>query len=1068
MFSSKALILLLFAFLLLPAVAYAQVDCSDRTEVFSCLDYSDGYDGYDGYSECTLYCECDGFGTCYPCEDPYEIGECDLSFANTCISEPEQTCRPGCVTDEDCAGLPLEPEEVGCKKWLCDTTASPQVCYKAEELDGTSCPVPDSVEARDAECRNYACSSGTCNFEVLDKECSAPPGVSAENKECRKYECYDGYCPYDEMDFTAKNEGKSVGACSGFTSSAPSEACEEYECDFTGNCNTTECDPGDKHPYCTTFFQPAETDCKFNACHGGFPVYDEAGGLGIVEMYCAAFEKEGYEGKVFHCASGPGSVGSELWKDVQTRSLTDAGSMCCGFPICYDNAEPGIDPDDPEGKRRLPDPVNERGTENEHKVLHGVTGQYNIGYKCIQASQDSEGWRRVEPYSKERCENMGLSGTCYTKRLWFKCGDGEVQLDLGEQCDPGSIATGDMHCFWTYDDPPGSGSFGAFRKCTSECKCVKVEGTGGGGGSGEDGGGVPLFSVCEGLRCVLRTLDLVPLPMKFCMTNADCDMPVGGQHKACDGPQCKPFPGEGQNECLTDADCSALAAQPPVADATVGDDTTGKNAGCGGEDYFPSFALVFPSATAVTLHSDRDGWDADCLPSYDEDDCAAGESNLCPSIGTYDYLLGMNNPNCCLQYAWQCVSSECPDLSNHFPPTLISGRTRDKNPTFSAGADDIGKVFEFQLTVMDSGENTSRPSKVTVAVAPAAAECTALDANPAEETGPFDSLLTATFTDMPDGMPVTFDCGNDTFVTAPVSAGTAIAACSYDAVASDETHNASASVGSISCPTATITNKAPPVGGYCQIMGAEPGIIFITGEGPPDSTEVTIYYKDLFGGSTPIVSSIVCGDAGDADLPAAQCENHVGGEGVCTVTCEAYDDAGLAIIESARLTDGVSTEDCLSTMEIDVYVHEMSPPAGILFKITLNLEPTFVTQGNDFTTAEAVIENFAGEVKKADLLFTLQNAVTHQEIRQMLLDNQAMQPGLNQIDFKGFIAAPSLSEKNYRLVVEIRETGSTMLEGRDTRIFTIREIRSLTIPEQNILLLPLVLAIVLIVLRRKE
>ena len=512
------------------------------------------------------------------------------------------------------------------------------------------------------------------------------------------------------------------------------------------------CNPGTKSGY-----TPGESKCKVNACSGDTALLPPVpAGAGVSRSPCAAFrtglcaecyqdyDNGGFptiwptnvltnppnEYKEFQCNGGVANYlnkfDEDLWKDVETRSLSDLGGTCCGLPVCYNPANAVVK--DKAG--------------NAVRIMAGAV--YDTAYQC-RSSCDS-GWRPVQ-YSDERCENMGLAGICCTKQSRKGCGNGT--LEDGEQCERGVACANPL-----------------FPNCGADCICRSAGGIGGGGG----GGAAWFVGACVSTSCVLMDFAALPVGFTPCATDADCSgtpptttpspgpspLPdvgacnasdecelvdattlvpgsytacetdaqcIAEKHKACVAvDDCELVDGPGADLCqIGIPDCSAPVPDippnttVPVADATVGDSPVGQNQGCA-SGYYPSAAAV-EAGTAVTLRSDRDSADRDCMPSYDFTDCPSGENSACPDRGSFDYGTMQKNPECCLQYNWECVSDYCPsNLSN--PDPASQRVSHDKNPSFAVSRGDSGKEFEFQLVVTTGEEGVfSNASNVVVNVA---------------------------------------------------------------------------------------------------------------------------------------------------------------------------------------------------------------------------------------------------------------------------------------------------------------------------------------------------------------
>ena len=319
-------------------------------------------------------------------------------------------------------------------------------------------------------------------------------------------------------------------------------------------------------------------------------------------------------------------------------------------------------------------------------------------FECRDSCERNKGWFPLN-YSTDRCDNIGKDGKiCCGKFIFPFCGDGTV--NGREQCEE------DIDCIIN-----NAGTIWEdYDKCRN-CMCYKSRNPiGGGSGSWTFG-----TTQCQGASCVFT---LTPVPgAKSCLTDNDCQL---GMHRECDSTwdTCdlvlndNPLVEEA-NECLSNAECGTeFWESVPAADATVGENTIGQNQGCANE-FYPQETEASAGSLAV-LHSDRDSSDFDCKPSYDPISCETGDS-ACPSQGSFDYGSNVPLAGCCMQYEWECVSAECPNISNPDPsnPKI----SRNKNPSFTPGPGDVGKTFEFQLVAKNfSGATESAPSIVSIAV----------------------------------------------------------------------------------------------------------------------------------------------------------------------------------------------------------------------------------------------------------------------------------------------------------------------------------------------------------------
>ncbi|GEM_PF-4104516 len=677
--------------LLLPLVLGAQ-DCTTLTKIGNCT--------FAPATNCGNYCSNMGGSSYYPCFN--SSGSCFAS-GETCTGN---LCGGDCTTDNDCVTKYGSTDPAGeCQQWTCNAS---NACVKTNKTDGVTCPTPPNIQGtRDAFCRDYVCQSGSCIFNSEPNTNGCPPPANIDgtkDAECREYLC-DGYGNCSDG-YQGINQGEPQNSCSGL---APQE-CQQEVCGggtqldiategTAGNCDGTRLLPRlTPHPSCENpFYVESDTVCKKNLCIGEPPeLPDLAGfppGTGFVQGYCGAFPKD-YQGQGYkdvQCLGGVSSLQNakqgKLWADIETRSLSDAGPACCAKPVCPVS--------DAEGNDMTRDALGNLVRRDTGIIDFGTTISL---YKCMQSHRSGprtvlcdEGWTPLQ-YAEERCTNSSQTGYCCKRSITKGCGNGIKETERGEQCERGIGCT---------ENP-------LFPNCGNDCKCYA-------NGQIPIGGGTdvpPVFLGCSGTSCVLQTINLAnPGPQaSMCTSDVQCQIPPT-KHLACAGQTCSQVDGAGPNTCTGDADCWIIPNIEPVADATVGE-ITATRLGCPNA-FFPSSIDTGPGS--VVLRSDRDGVDADCKPSFDPLSCANGETISCPNNETFDYGTWANNPNCCLQYAWQCISEDCPTaLSNTYPSN--PKRTLDKNPTFAVGETDVGKTFLFELIVTNGAGQQSNSSFVAVNV----------------------------------------------------------------------------------------------------------------------------------------------------------------------------------------------------------------------------------------------------------------------------------------------------------------------------------------------------------------
>lgn len=124
--------------------------------------------------------------------------------------------------------------------------------------------------------------------------------------------------------------------------------------------------------------------------------------------------------------------------------------------------------------------------------------------------------------------------------------------------------------------------------------------------------------------------------------------------------------------------------------------------------------------------------------------------------------------------------------------------------------------YPYTLTCSNGSGSNSDTVIVNVAAAPGVPSCS-LSASPSSGIGSFPSTITVTYANLASSPgAITVACGTGTNATASSCTGTngsCNATCTYPAVSSTATYNATATIGSVTCSPTTVTDNPPGGGG---------------------------------------------------------------------------------------------------------------------------------------------------------------------------------------------------------------------------------------------------------------
>ncbi|MDP6670795.1 MAG: hypothetical protein QGI60_03185, partial [archaeon] len=248
-------------------------------------------------------------------------------------------------------------------------------------------------------------------------------------------------------------------------------------------------------------------------------------------------------------------------------------------------------------------------------------------------------------HATERCENIDVDDSMCAYNTTFVTRYKKRVPDVEDERIPngggggggGNYCQGQA-CVFMLDPAPGA------KQCINDAQCKPDKHT-----------------ECNGSNQCLMVNDVTGLEGNGCIDDVDC-VNLDGMHMECNGPTCvevADVTGDEDNECAVDADCGLGPNQPPVADATVGEDPVP------GEIYYPTTISV-TSGTVVTLHSDQDSDDLGEDASFDPEETQ-------------------------LAYEWICKTPPCPSLGLE---------AQDPNATITVTGL-VGESYVFGLTVTD-------------------------------------------------------------------------------------------------------------------------------------------------------------------------------------------------------------------------------------------------------------------------------------------------------------------------------------------------------------------------------
>ncbi len=203
-------------------------------------------------------------------------------------------------------------------------------------------------------------------------------------------------------------------------------------------------------------------------------------------------------------------------------------------------------------------------------------------------------------------------------------------------------------------------------------------------------------------------------------------------------------------------------------------------------------------------------------------------------------------------------------------------------------------------------------------------ECVSLVANPDEATGPFDSTLTATFANVPDGTPAQLKCNQtDPGMDVAVTGGIAIRTCRHRITSSQVQHFAEASAMGAICPTETITNLPTPPS--CTV------IMVPASDNGPFTANIFGNFTNLETGITQALIKCTEADAGTlrfiiggqyafrtCSYPAVSSNtpfivNVTAGTATCTAILWDLKDASCVLTASPALATGPFQSNILAT-----------------------------------------------------------------------------------------------------------------------------------------------------------